>query len=71
MGAAGITVPIFGDEERLVDTLAQEVIGLLESEERRRALAAHGRSYVCREHTAARASEDWQRVLNAVTRSWR
>ena len=67
MGAAGIAVPVVGDEERMVASLAQEVVGLLESEERRRALAAHGRSYVCREHTAARASEDWQRVLNAVT----
>jgi glycosyltransferase involved in cell wall biosynthesis len=66
MGAAGITVPVVGDEERIVATLAHEVIGLLESEERRRALAAHGRSYVCREHTAARASEDWRRVLDAL-----
>lgn len=65
-GAAGITVPLDGAEERIVASLAQEVIGLLDNPARRNALAAHGRSYVCREHTASRASEDWRRVLNAL-----
>ena len=66
MGEAGVTVPLGVDEESVVATLAQEVLGLLENDERRLALGASGRSYVCREHTAARASEDWRRVLQGV-----
>ena len=67
MGKAGIVVPLEEEEESLVTALAHQVITLLKDERRRQTLADYGSRCVRREHARSSASQDWRRVIEAVT----
>ncbi len=62
-GRAGITVPLGANEERVVATLSDAVLSLLDDEPRRHALAVRGREHVRREHDASRTRDEWGVVI--------
>ena len=65
-GRAGVAIPKDEDEGVVVDRLAAAIVGLLEDESRRAALAARGQDHVKREHAPSRTQEEWREVLDSA-----
>jgi hypothetical protein len=65
-GRAGVAIPKDGDECAVVERLAAAVLGLLENESGRAALAVLGQDHVKREHAPSRTQEEWREVLDSA-----
>lgn len=65
-GTVGVVVPVAGAEEDLVARLADAVLGLLDDESRRAAMASRATAHVHREHHPDRAQDEWRSILRSV-----